>query len=336
MEMGLQSPVIPSVNSQDSGPTFSRLLLNTGFVLFLTVDLCAGFLYLLFSRNFKWVEVIPTALAMFSGLTAGILSRLFFKQSAKIVRWIIACIVIGMTLALAGLVIQEWIQVDLTGIWYVLVKPDFAILTGMGCITALLAVFAWQGKKKTESINLVPSLVEEKTVNRPTRRPSRVHRENTSHKRSLSIIPADLPRRYFRKSIWRKWVKKSKTDISRTFLVLEKNLVKPIGSFIKQIFETQPQIRQQSNRMTLQSVTHRTNSPVLSPTPLPRKRLGRKMRSPIRLFGREELRCPYCLQEVNRRDPKGVVVCPICKSAHHKECWDITGSCQVPHNHAVL
>jgi len=25
------------------------------------------------------------------------------------------------------------------------------------------------------------------------------------------------------------------------------------------------------------------------------------------------------------------VECPICHTMHHKDCWDITGTCQVPH-----
>jgi hypothetical protein len=29
-----------------------------------------------------------------------------------------------------------------------------------------------------------------------------------------------------------------------------------------------------------------------------------------------------------------VVTCPICKTRHHKDCWDITGMCQVPHYHS--
>lgn len=53
----------------------------------------------------------------------------------------------------------------------------------------------------------------------------------------------------------------------------------------------------------------------------------------IRLVGKEEHKCPYCLQKIEPRDPRGVVVCPICHTRHHKECWDITGMCQVPHYH---
>ena len=51
----------------------------------------------------------------------------------------------------------------------------------------------------------------------------------------------------------------------------------------------------------------------------------------VQLAVYEEHRCPYCLEDVNPRDPRGVVECQVCHTLHHKDCWDITGSCQVPH-----
>jgi Prokaryotic RING finger family 1 len=51
----------------------------------------------------------------------------------------------------------------------------------------------------------------------------------------------------------------------------------------------------------------------------------------IQLAVYEEHRCPYCLEEVQRNDPRGVVECEVCHTLHHKDCWDITGACQVPH-----
>ncbi len=41
--------------------------------------------------------------------------------------------------------------------------------------------------------------------------------------------------------------------------------------------------------------------------------------------------CPYCLEEVKPRDPRGRVVCSICGTPHHADCWAITGKCEVPH-----
>lgn len=55
----------------------------------------------------------------------------------------------------------------------------------------------------------------------------------------------------------------------------------------------------------------------------------------LRLSGTEEHRCPYCLEVVEANDPRGVVICEICHAYHHKDCWDITGRCQVPHQSVI-
>jgi hypothetical protein len=54
---------------------------------------------------------------------------------------------------------------------------------------------------------------------------------------------------------------------------------------------------------------------------------------PLRLIGIEEHRCPFCLEVVEKNDPRGVKVCPICHTYHHADCWEVTGTCQVPHYH---
>lgn len=53
----------------------------------------------------------------------------------------------------------------------------------------------------------------------------------------------------------------------------------------------------------------------------------------IRLIGKEEHRCPFCLEEVVPGDSRGVKICPICHTHHHADCWAVTGTCQVPHYH---
>jgi ribosomal protein L37AE/L43A len=67
-------------------------------------------------------------------------------------------------------------------------------------------------------------------------------------------------------------------------------------------------------------------APVIAPK---RRRRSRKARVQLALV--EEHRCPYCLETVTRTDSHGVVECTVCHTLHHKDCWDITGSCQVPH-----
>ncbi len=59
----------------------------------------------------------------------------------------------------------------------------------------------------------------------------------------------------------------------------------------------------------------------------------RRWRRRVRIVGAEEDRCPYCLDVVERNDARGVVVCPVCHTRHHADCWAVTGMCQVPHYH---
>lgn len=53
----------------------------------------------------------------------------------------------------------------------------------------------------------------------------------------------------------------------------------------------------------------------------------------IRLVGKQENRCPYCLELVKKNDPRGIKICPICHTYHHTDCWEVGGGCQVPHIH---
>jgi len=55
--------------------------------------------------------------------------------------------------------------------------------------------------------------------------------------------------------------------------------------------------------------------------------------SPIRMVGEMEHRCPFCLEVIERNDPRGVRICSICHTHHHADCWAVTGTCQVPHHH---
>jgi len=63
----------------------------------------------------------------------------------------------------------------------------------------------------------------------------------------------------------------------------------------------------------------------------PKRRSRGHSRARVQFAVVEEHRCPFCLEAVCRADPRGVVECDVCHALHHKDCWDITGTCQVPH-----
>jgi ribosomal protein L37AE/L43A len=64
----------------------------------------------------------------------------------------------------------------------------------------------------------------------------------------------------------------------------------------------------------------------------PRVRKLRRRRPKLQLNAQVEHRCPYCLEIVETKDPRGIKVCPICHAVHHADCWAVTGMCQVPHH----
>jgi hypothetical protein len=75
-------------------------------------------------------------------------------------------------------------------------------------------------------------------------------------------------------------------------------------------------------------------------TSLPRFRLPVRPRrqpaptnanSEVKVIAKNEDRCPYCLDVIEAKDPRGVVVCEICGTPHHADCWAAGGRCQVPH-----
>jgi hypothetical protein len=71
--------------------------------------------------------------------------------------------------------------------------------------------------------------------------------------------------------------------------------------------------------------------PAKTPPVMAPKRRRRNKKARVQLALVEEHRCPYCFDTVSRSDPRGVKECPVCHTLHHKDCWDVTGSCQVPH-----
>jgi ribosomal protein L37AE/L43A len=89
-----------------------------------------------------------------------------------------------------------------------------------------------------------------------------------------------------------------------------------------------------------------TPAPVVikSPTKTAKKKNGtinaakpsrskRKQLNDVKLMGEEEHVCPYCLEKVDKSEE--IVVCPECGTWHHKDCWDLTGSCGVAHRNEL-
>lgn len=72
-----------------------------------------------------------------------------------------------------------------------------------------------------------------------------------------------------------------------------------------------------------------TLSPAARQQPSARRLFRRRPSVQVSMY--EEHRCPFCLEVVKHNDPRGVKKCAVCNTLHHADCWDVAGSCQVPH-----
>ena len=93
-----------------------------------------------------------------------------------------------------------------------------------------------------------------------------------------------------------------------------------------------PSSKSIKNRPSLKSTTHKKT--LTKKIKLPGIRTHH-MNNDVKLMGEEEHVCPYCLEEVVKNDPRGVVICPECGTWHHKDCWDVTGACGVAHRNEL-
>lgn len=86
-----------------------------------------------------------------------------------------------------------------------------------------------------------------------------------------------------------------------------------------------------SPQARLRSNTRPRVKRIKEPVVRPKKKRLLQRKPTIQLALVEEHRCPYCLDPVVRKDPRGVKECEVCHTLHHADCWAITGVCQVPH-----
>lgn len=340
--MELQPAGIARAETRPFMKTVNSFFIRLFVLVFLTADFCGILVYFLLFTRFTWVDLIPTILAVFCGLSAGVLSRFMFAGVHYFFRWMLAVVTVLLVLAGAGLAGDYWLRVDLTAFNAALTQPDFFILSAIGVVTSLVSVFAWSRRPKVEVIE--PRDVYSEPIDTmeyaevPSVRHSAERKPVSNNRtRSFSIIPDDLRKRYFRKSAWRRWKRRVNNQWKALGKFFRHSIVKPVQLFLhpgsRVVITGQ---RKAEARLHIPEPDHRTIPPAALPVNLPRKHGGRKMPHSVRLTGKEEMRCPYCLQEITGRDKRTMVVCPICHTAHHKECWDITGSCQVPHNHSML
>jgi hypothetical protein len=227
------------------------------------------------------------------GLAAGSTSRITFYQWSGFVRFLVMLLAVLLGLFSLGVFTVWQMGIGPLNPWIKGAIPQDELLQLIGAfLVAIICLEAWpKPRPKLDDVSEVQIL--------PRRiepaLPPAVSIQPTAQPRPLQISSQESTAYAPKGNSRLKFLKAAKAR-SRAIPAINKlfitNTSKPIRSKRKKLFNRKPQLQ-------------------------------------ISVF--EEHRCPYCLDEVKRNDPRGVKECEVCHSLHHADCWAITGMCQVPH-----
>jgi hypothetical protein len=281
----------------DEFPEPSHLLRKV-ILLFLLVTALAFGLVILFrqmSGNPVWLNEIFTTLSM--ALTAGFGSRFVIRNRTGFVRFIAAMAAYVVGLYMIGFASVWKYGMGPIEFWPKETDWDGIVQLAIGAVLLTMVLRAWRrppsvvSESTAGSRRSAGSLYVRRTHNSP--RATAMSNPQTSVSPKITTPVFSWPR--FNKSGKKiKTLRSSASSIARNSRAHNAPLVlnKPVRSRGRGVFRRKPQVK---------------------------------------LALVEEHRCPYCLEIVNRTDQRGTVECEVCHTLHHKDCWEITGMCQVPH-----
>lgn len=298
-------------------PTWKHFLGLLGRLLLVVIAGTAlgwGWLYLFYYTPFALTAFYRVTVAFVLGLSAGLSARVFLRRNTATLRWVTVALN-----AAAGLPFMYYGTRGLIGFWLfggVYTRPNWDGLWQMG----LTALAGWGvlllGTKKPKGT--AASSVDITPVSRQSE-PGRKTRSRAADNQVIA------PQRAVAAPGKKKTQPASTAAIGRAahLAAVSTPALTTRRKLKKATSPKEPVLRvKKPRKQARQQQAAETQRP----------RVGRQRRAKISLVGIEEHRCPFCLEEVNPRDPAGVVTCPICHTMHHKSCWDVTGTCQVPHS----
>lgn len=327
----------------ETGQVFRQLFYLIGkisLVIFFTMAVGWGWAYFLLKANIFDSFVIKVAVLLVAAISSGFLSRFILKQHGQFLSWLSAFLSMGISLIDLNNLSGERVGFNLfqnfnqafnwNGIWQIL----------SGALIILVTLNAWRKPNRrlshpAQSIQKNAATSGEKIT-------------SISQKTRTSVMSKN---KESQKTSNRTTTKKHQFNAAKTDQLIRNYIGNKLGTFstyfsglntsIENIFrKTTTSVKKMAEHSSrpMPSVkfqrAFRLPQKIASPTALEtHHRLPKERHSLIRLVGREEHRCPYCLCTVSPRDPAGVVICPVCHTYHHKSCWDVTGACQVPHIH---
>jgi hypothetical protein len=297
-------------------------------LVFLTTGVIAGTSPFVFLANrFVSPSLLRLVVVIALGVVAGFTARQLMRSNTYLLRLTTAWIALFAGLVLLGFLTSGYAGVNLVS---KLTANPYGVGLGqftLGSIAAWLALQAWKG-----------SLQGKRTPTPSASNRSKLPAGYQPGSKKLSPFKSKLVRRTKKAS--RLVGLKSPAFLSRRFWrVYEKNLAGRLVQWKKHIYTTVEKSTHWAGMLLVQSWARLNTEKQSVRTKIrlkryhPGRKIALKRHTLVKLAGRTENRCPYCLEVVHRSDPRGVKICPVCHTYHHADCWAVTGTCQVPHYH---
>ena len=288
-----------SIRTAAMSNSYSPNIRRPGFLRKLVVTLLfvagiAGFMALLnlYQKNLSLFWMNVFAI-MSIGLASGAVARIIFYQWSGFIRFLVMILAVPVGLFSLGVFTVWQMGIGPLNPWINGNIPQDELLQWVGAfLVAIISLEAWPKPR--------PKIEDAVDVQLSPRRvepvpPPVVSIQPSAQPRSLQISSQESTAYAPKGNSRLKFLKAAKAR-SRTIPAINKLFIthtsQPVRSKRKKLFDRKPQLQ-------------------------------------ISVF--EEHRCPYCLDEVKRNDPRGIKECEVCHSLHHADCWAITGMCQVPH-----
>ena len=305
----------------------SSLPARIGLVLLTTGAMAGTSPFAFLANQFVSPSILRLVVVITLGVVAGFAARQLMPSNTYLLRLTTAWISLFAGLVLLGFLTSGYAGVNL--VTKLTANPYRVGLVQfiLGSIAAWLALQAWKGspqRKRTPT----PS-----TSNR-----SKLPAAYQPGSKKLSPFKGKLVRRTKKAS--HLISSKSPAFLNRrSWRVYEKNLAgrlvhlkKQINSAVIKSSQWAGELLDQS-RAKLNAEKQSIRAKIHLKGYQPGGKIALKRHTLVKLVGRTENRCPYCLEIVQKSDPRGVKICPVCHTYHHADCWAVTGTCQVPHYH---
>ena len=297
----------------------------------LTAIVVAAVIPLLFLFNQAIMPIAHKIIAVVCvGIASGFAARQLLSANTRLLSMLVAFIAVYADLWLLSPLTAGYIGIQPFQTW---AGPDWygLLQLALGTIIAWLVLQAWRRPGKAGRITTAPASNQisrgtspkrrkttQASISKRKSRPTRAARKQAAYQPERQL-PQLFQSRYWLE-IWRNAQVWTRRNIQSVQFKLSNMMEQPAKRITR--FFVRPPERTESRQKSIQVRTRK-----------PQVRTQKKPRTSVRITGAVEHRCPFCLEPVDKKDKRGVKVCPICHTHHHADCWEVTGTCQVPHMH---